>query len=64
MYDTIVRFLHTAVRTVLSYSTVVLIVVVFAGPSRLAVWFRSRVRWIANWLGSETGPPILSLIHI
>jgi hypothetical protein len=54
VYDTLVRFLHTAVRAVLTFSIVVLITVFFAGPSRLAVWFRSRVRWTANWLGSES----------
>jgi Ni,Fe-hydrogenase I cytochrome b subunit len=54
VYDTLLRFLHTAVRAVLAFSIVVLIAVFFAGPSRLAVWFRSRVRWTANWLGSES----------
>ncbi len=54
VYDTLLRFLHTAVRAVLAFSIVVLVAVFFAGPSRLAVWFRSRVRWTANWLGSES----------
>ena len=54
VFDTLVRFLHTAVRAVLAFSIIVLIAVFFAGPSRLAVWFRSRVQWVANWLGSES----------
>jgi len=54
VYDTLVRFLHTAIRDVLAFSFVVLITVFFAGPSRLAVWFRGRMRWTANWLGSES----------
>jgi hypothetical protein len=54
VYDTLLRFLHTAVRTVIVFSTMVVIAVFFAGPSRLAVWFRARVRWTANWLGAES----------
>jgi hypothetical protein len=54
VYDTLLRFLHTAVRSVLAFSIVVLIAVFFSGPSRLAVWFRSRMRWTANWLGTES----------
>jgi hypothetical protein len=54
VYDTLLRFLHTAVRAVLAFSFVVLIAVFFAGPSRLAVWFRTRARWTANWLGAES----------
>jgi hypothetical protein len=54
MYDTLVRFLHTSVRAVLTFSAIVLIAVFFAGPSRFAVWFRSSTRWCANWLGSES----------
>jgi hypothetical protein len=49
-----VRFLHTAVRAVLTFSIIVLITVLFAGPSRFAVWFRSRVAWAADWLGAES----------
>jgi hypothetical protein len=54
VYDTLLRFLHTTARAIVAFSIVVLITVFFAGPSRLAVWFRSRVRWTANWLGSES----------
>ena len=54
VYDTLVRFLDTAVRAVLTFSIVVLITVFFAGPSRFAIWFRARVRWTADWLGSES----------
>ncbi len=54
VYDTLVRFLHTAVRAVLTFSIIVLITVFFAGPSRFAVWFRSRVAWAAEWLGAES----------
>jgi hypothetical protein len=39
---------------VIVFSTMVVIAVFFAGPSRLAVWFRARVRWTANWLGAES----------
>ena len=54
VYDTLVRFLDTAVRAVLTFSIVVLIAVFFAGPSRFATWFRARVAWAAGWLGSES----------
>jgi hypothetical protein len=53
-YDTLVRFLHTAVRAVLTFSIIVLITVLLAGPSRFAVWFRSRVATAAGWLGHES----------
>ena len=48
------RFLHTAVRAVLTFSIIVLIAVFFAGPSRFAVWFRTSMHRIANWLGGES----------
>jgi hypothetical protein len=54
IYDTLVRFLHTSVRAVLTFSVIVLVAVFFAGPSRLAVWFRARVHQAAEWLGSES----------
>jgi hypothetical protein len=54
MFDTLVRFLHQSVRAVLFFSVIVIVAVFFAGPSRFAVWFRTRVRQIANWLGHET----------
>ena len=54
LYDTLVRFLHTSVRAVLSFSIIVLIAVFLAGPSRFAVWFRDQVRQTADWLGSES----------
>src|SRR5262249_15024145 len=54
VYDTLLRFLHTSIRAVLTFSVVVLIAVIFAGPSRLAVWFRNHVRRIAAWLGKES----------
>ena len=54
VYDTLVRFLDTAVRAVLTFSIVVLITVFFAGPSRFATWFRGRVAWAAGWLGAES----------
>ena len=54
MYDTVVRFLHTSVRAVLTFSVIVLIAVFFSGGSQFAVWFRSRVRWAANWLGQQS----------
>ena len=44
VYDTLVRFLDTAVRAVLTFSIVVLITVFFAGPSRFATWFRCACR--------------------
>jgi hypothetical protein len=54
VYDTLLRFLHTSIRAVLTFSVVVLIAVIFAGPSRLAVWFRSSARRVAAWLGKES----------
>jgi hypothetical protein len=54
VYDTLLRFLHTSIRAVLTFSVVVLIAVIFAGPSRLAVWFRSSARRLAAWLGKES----------
>jgi hypothetical protein len=54
VYDALVRLLHTAVRAVLSFSIIVIIAAIFAGPSRLAVWFRRSVRRIVNWLGNES----------
>ncbi len=53
-YDTLLRLLHTSLRAVLTFSIVVVIAAVFAGPSRLAVWFRDRVRHAAAWLGGES----------
>jgi hypothetical protein len=53
IYDTLVRFLLTSVRAVLSFSLIVLIAVFFAGPSRFAVWFRTQVGRTAVWLGGE-----------
>ncbi len=54
MFDTLVRFLHQSVRAVLTVSVIVIVAVFFAGPSRFAVWFRTRVRQVANWLGQES----------
>jgi hypothetical protein len=54
VYDTLLRFLHTSIRAVLTFSVVMLIAVIFAGPSRLAVWFRTSMRRIAAWLGKES----------
>jgi hypothetical protein len=54
MYDTLVRLLHTSVRAVASFGLIIVIAVFFAGPSRFARWYRTRVRWTANWLGHET----------
>jgi hypothetical protein len=54
VYDTMLRFLHTSIRAVLTFSVVMLIAVIFAGPSRLAVWFRTSARRLATWLGKES----------
>ncbi len=54
VYDTLVRFLRTSVRTVLTLSIVVVVAVFFAGPSRLARWFRMHVRSTAAWLGEQS----------
>ncbi len=54
MYDTLVRFLHTSVRTALLCSTIVIVTVFFAGPSRFARSFRSRARRSAEWLGTQS----------
>ncbi len=53
VYDTLVRFLHTSIRAATFFSVIVIIAVFFAGPSRFAVWFRTRVRQGANWLGKQ-----------
>ena len=53
VYDTLVRFLHTSIRTVSIFSTAVIVAVFFAGPSRLATWFRVRTRWTVSRLGAE-----------
>jgi hypothetical protein len=53
VYDTLVRFLHTSIRSVSTFSTVVIVALFFAGPSRLATWFRDRTRWTTGRLGAE-----------
>ncbi len=53
-FDTLVRFLRQSVRAVLFLSVIVVVAVFFAGPSRFAVWFRTRARQTANWLGHES----------
>jgi chromate transport protein ChrA len=53
-FDTLVRFLRQSVRAVLFLSVIVVVAVFFAGPSRFAVWYRTRVRQGANWLGQES----------
>jgi hypothetical protein len=54
VYDTLVRFLHTSIRAATFFSIIVIIAVFFAGPSRFAVWCRTRVRQAANWLGQQS----------
>jgi hypothetical protein len=54
VYDTLVRFLRTSVRAALMLSIVVVVAVFFAGPSRLALWFRGHVRSTAAWLGEQS----------
>ncbi len=54
IYDDLVRLLHTSLRAVLAFSIVMVIAAVFSGPSRLAVWFRYRVRRTVSWAGGET----------
>jgi hypothetical protein len=53
-FDTMIRLLHKSVRAALTLSVIVIIAVFFAGPSRLANWFRGRVRAGANWLGKAS----------
>jgi hypothetical protein len=53
-FDALVRLLRTSVRTVLTFSIVVVVAAVFAGPSGLAVWFRDGVRRSAGWLGRQS----------
>ncbi|MFN8036369.1 MAG: hypothetical protein U0V73_10580 [Acidimicrobiia bacterium] len=53
-YDTMVRFLHTSVRAVLSLSIVMVVAAVFSGPSKLAVWFRATVHRVVTWLGRQS----------
>jgi hypothetical protein len=54
VYDTLVRFLHTAVRAALLFSIAVIVAVFLAGPSRSAKWFRLQVRTAANFVGHES----------
>jgi hypothetical protein len=54
VYDILVRSLHTAVRTVLSFSVIVVVAAVFSGPSRLAVSFRGTVQRVVSWLGRQS----------
>jgi hypothetical protein len=54
VYDTLVRLLHTSVRSVLAFSIVVVVAAVLAGPSRLAVGFRAKARDTALWLGRQS----------
>jgi hypothetical protein len=54
VFDTLVRFLHTSVRTVATFSLIVIVAVFFAGPSRFATWSRLRVRTAANALGNAS----------
>ena len=54
VYDTLVRFLHTSVRAVLSFSIIVVVAALFSGPSRLATWFRGVVNRDAAWLGRQS----------
>ncbi len=53
-FDTMIRLLHKSVRAALTLSIVVAIAVFFAGPSRLANWFRTKVKAGANWLGAAS----------
>lgn len=54
VYDSFVRLLQTSIRSVLAFSIVVVLVAVLAGPSLLAVWFRTRARRGALWLGRQS----------
>ncbi|HEY3834849.1 MAG TPA: hypothetical protein VGO03_21350 [Acidimicrobiia bacterium] len=53
IYDTLVRFLRTAVRAALLLAVIVVVAVVFAGPSRVGTGFRNRVHAAVNWLGAR-----------
>ncbi len=71
VYDTFVRLLQTSVRSVLAFSIGVVVVAVLAGPSRLAVWFRTTVRRGVLWAGRQSdaagwtvlGPIALVVAH-
>ncbi len=54
IWDTLVRFLHTSVRAAGFFGFIIVVAVFFSGPSRLALWFRSSMKWVANWLGQES----------
>jgi uncharacterized membrane protein len=54
IYDTLVRFLRSSVRAALLFSVIVVVAVVFAGPSRLGAGFRNRVKATVNWLGAQS----------
>ncbi len=53
-FDTMIRLLHKSVRAALTLSIIVILAVFFAGPSRLAVWFRGRVHAVVRWLGTAS----------
>ncbi len=54
VYDAVVKLLHRSIRTILAFSIAVVVAAFFAGPSRLAVWFRAKVRNAALWLGQQS----------
>jgi hypothetical protein len=54
VYDTLLRYLHTAIRAAVSFSVVIIVADFFAGSSRLAVWSRDGVRRTVHWLGAES----------
>jgi len=53
-YDTLLRLLNASLRSILVFSVIVATAAFFAGPSRLAVWFRGRCAATAAWLGTES----------
>ena len=53
MYDTLLRSLHTVIRDILVLSLVVVLVVLYTGPSRPARSLRAGVGRSVAWLGRE-----------
>ena len=54
IYDTLVRFLRTSLRAALLFAVIVVVAVVFAGPSRLGAGFRKGVHASVDWLGAQS----------
>jgi hypothetical protein len=66
VFDTLVRLLRVSIRAVLTFSIIVVLIVFFSGPSRLAAGFRAAVGRAVAWAGrqaQEAGWQWLNPIH-